>query len=173
MKIEEVIGGNIRRLRESADVTQEELGRRIGALTGKEWSRQAMSVAEKGGRAFPAAELLVLAHVLDANFWQLLAPPLGVEMVEVTPSHSIRAEWLLPTGTPDEDSFTVRDRVWRLLSDEVRWIDGRVEELGQLRSKYFAASLWPHIGTEGIESALRAAGLVADKGETDEGQGGA
>ncbi|MEU3413739.1 helix-turn-helix transcriptional regulator [Streptomyces sp. NPDC006658] len=67
MKIEEVIGANVQWIREDQGMTQAQLGEAVAAHLGKPWSRQAVSAAEKGRRAFSAADLLALALVLDVT----------------------------------------------------------------------------------------------------------
>jgi transcriptional regulator with XRE-family HTH domain len=67
VKIEKVIGANMQLIREDQDMTQAELGEAVAQYLGKPWSRQAVSAAEKGRRAFSAADLLALALVLDVT----------------------------------------------------------------------------------------------------------
>lgn len=67
MKIEEVIGSNMRRVREERGLSQTDLGQAIEPHQGRAWSRQAVSAAEKGQRAFSAADLMALALVLDVS----------------------------------------------------------------------------------------------------------
>lgn len=74
MRLEDAIGWNVARLREAAGLSQAQLGEALGAYLGKPWSRQAVSAAEKGRRAFTAAELVSLALVLKASLDHLLLP---------------------------------------------------------------------------------------------------
>ncbi|MGC9381590.1 helix-turn-helix domain-containing protein [Streptomyces sp. MH13] len=67
MKIEEVIGANLQWIREDQEMTQTQLGEAVAEHLGRPWSRQAVSAAEKGRRAFSAADLLALALVLDVS----------------------------------------------------------------------------------------------------------
>lgn len=67
MKIEEVIGANLARLRDEKGMSQSQLGDAVAEHLGKPWSRQAVSAAEKGRRAFTAADLLALARTLDVS----------------------------------------------------------------------------------------------------------
>lgn len=76
MRIEEYIGHRVRERREELDMTQEELGRKLGDLLGKPWPRQTVSTAERGARAFPAVELLALATVLRVPVHRLVTPTL-------------------------------------------------------------------------------------------------
>lgn len=79
MKIEEAIGANMARLREEAGLSQKQLGEALGAYLGKTWTRQAVSAAEKGRRAFTAAELVSLALVLRTSMDFLLFLPVRSE----------------------------------------------------------------------------------------------
>lgn len=67
MKIEEVIGRNMRQAREERGLSQTDLGQAMEQHQGRSWSRQAVSAAEKGQRAFSAADLMALARVLDVS----------------------------------------------------------------------------------------------------------
>lgn len=67
MTVEQTIGQKIRTRREVLGLTQEELGVRLGTYLTRPWPRQAVSVAEKGGRDFRAAELVALAQVLGTT----------------------------------------------------------------------------------------------------------
>lgn len=67
MRIEERIGKRVREAREQASLTQEELGSRVARWLGperKRWSKQTVSAAESGGRAFTAEDLFVLSFAL-------------------------------------------------------------------------------------------------------------
>ncbi|MBH0120565.1 helix-turn-helix transcriptional regulator [Rhodococcus sp. CX] len=71
MRVEEVIGQRIQELRKARssdkEMTQERLGALLAPLLGKPWSRQAVSAAEAGKRAFTAAEVVALASVLETT----------------------------------------------------------------------------------------------------------
>lgn len=97
VKIEEVIGHRIQVLRESLAsplgerVSQTEFGRRLGPLLGKEWSRQAVWMAESGKRAFTAVELVAIAHVLRTPVASLMLPPGDLEGIEMPTGATIAA----------------------------------------------------------------------------------
>jgi transcriptional regulator with XRE-family HTH domain len=67
MRVEEAVGRQIARLRAQRGLSLTELGEALGGLLGKPWSRQAVHQAERGRRAFTAAELTALALVLDTS----------------------------------------------------------------------------------------------------------
>lgn len=83
MRIEEVVGRRVAELRDTTEMSQQELGRRLGELLGRPWSRQAVSAAEKGRRAFTAAEILALAHVFEVPVARFYSPPLEAQSVRV------------------------------------------------------------------------------------------
>lgn len=89
MRLEEVIGARIAANRDGR-MTQAEFGERVGRYLGKTWSRQTVSAAEKGGRAFTALELIVISTVLDI--------PMGVLFLPRTAAGT--AELETPGGVP-------------------------------------------------------------------------
>jgi transcriptional regulator with XRE-family HTH domain len=72
VKLEAVVGANVARLREHHRLSQAELGEELGKYLGKPWTRQAVSAAEKGRRAFAVAELIALAAALKSDVAELL-----------------------------------------------------------------------------------------------------
>jgi transcriptional regulator with XRE-family HTH domain len=87
-RIEEVIGENVRARREAMQMSQTELGRELQGHLPKAWERQAVSSAEKGRRAFTAAELLALARVLDCGVVDLLEARSLVQIDVAGPAYS-------------------------------------------------------------------------------------
>jgi transcriptional regulator with XRE-family HTH domain len=67
MRIEAAIGRQISRLREARQMSLTQLGQALGPYLGKPWSRQAVHQAERGRRAFTAAEMAALALALDTS----------------------------------------------------------------------------------------------------------
>lgn len=100
MRIEELIGQRIRGHRERLGLTQEQLGQRLGDTLGRAWSRQAISAAEKGDRAFTAAELLAIAHTLGVSVGALLVPQAGVEQIELPNGTSLSHDDLVSAVLP-------------------------------------------------------------------------
>ena len=72
MRVEEVIGRQIARLRAQRQMPLTDLGQALGRYLGRPWSRQAVHQAERGRRSFTAAELTALALVLDTSIPALL-----------------------------------------------------------------------------------------------------
>src|SRR6202020_450142 len=67
MRVETAIGHQIARLREARQMSLTQLGQAMGRYLDKPWSRQAVHQAERGRRAFTAAELAALALALDTS----------------------------------------------------------------------------------------------------------
>src|SRR5580693_4455636 len=67
MRVEVAIGQQIAHLREARQMSLTQLGQAMGRYLGKPWSRQAVHQAERGRRAFTAAELAALALALDTS----------------------------------------------------------------------------------------------------------
>ena len=67
MRVEEVIGRQIARLRAQRQLSLTDLGQALGRYLGRPWSRQAVHQAERGQRSFTAAELTALALALDTS----------------------------------------------------------------------------------------------------------
>jgi transcriptional regulator with XRE-family HTH domain len=67
MRIETAIGKQIARFREARQMSLTQLGEAMGKYLDKPWSRQAVHQAERGRRAFTAAEMAALALVLETS----------------------------------------------------------------------------------------------------------
>jgi transcriptional regulator with XRE-family HTH domain len=67
MRVEAAIGQQIARLREARQMSLTQLGQAMGRYLDKPWSRQAVHQAERGRRAFTAAELTAVALALDTS----------------------------------------------------------------------------------------------------------
>jgi transcriptional regulator with XRE-family HTH domain len=67
MRVEMAIGNQIARLRETRQMSLTQLGEALGRYLDRPWSRQAVHQAERGRRAFTAAELAALALALDTS----------------------------------------------------------------------------------------------------------
>ena len=105
MKVEQYVGQRIRDRRDELVMTQETFGREVGRWLGKPWSRSTVSVAENGKRAFTAAELVAIAHVLQTSPTYLLAPPAGVDEITMPSGATVDRDLLfsLVVTTPDSD----------------------------------------------------------------------
>jgi transcriptional regulator with XRE-family HTH domain len=89
MRIETAIGKQIARLREARQMSLTQLGEAMGKYLDKPWSRQAVHQAERGRRAFTAAEMAALALALETSVPALfLVDAAHIEL----PSAAISAE---------------------------------------------------------------------------------
>ena len=89
MQVEAAIGEQIARLRETRQMSLTQLGRAIVRYLGKPWSRQAVHQAERGRRAFTAAELAAIALALDTSIPALFLTDSG--QIEL-PGQTVSAE---------------------------------------------------------------------------------
>src|SRR5205809_230111 len=63
--IEQAVGTRVREARDRAGLSQSELGAMLSRFAGRPWSRQAVSAAELGLRAFSVADVWSLALTLN------------------------------------------------------------------------------------------------------------
>lgn len=97
VEIPELVGSKVRHRRQQLDISQQELGVKVGDYLGEQWSRQAVSAAEKGGRAFAITEVAAFAAALDTNIRELVTPDPRTQRVELpglTVDHDTYAGWV-------------------------------------------------------------------------------
>jgi transcriptional regulator with XRE-family HTH domain len=99
VRIGQVIGERVRAQREERGWTQAKLGEHVGSYLGQDWSRQAISAAEKGKRSFTAAELLTFADVLGVSISYLMTPPPEVDVIEIAPGIDAEAATIVEAAT--------------------------------------------------------------------------
>jgi transcriptional regulator with XRE-family HTH domain len=101
MRIEQVIGAKIAAKRKEHGVSQDELGRQLGELLGKVWSRQAVWAAEQGKRTFTAVELVAFAYVLGVKVEAFMRPPLDIDGITMPSGFELTyLELIEPSTTP-------------------------------------------------------------------------
>lgn len=83
MRVEEHIGQRVRARRAELGLTADEFGRQLEPLLGKKWSRQTVSMAEQGSRAWVAADLLAVAKVLQTTVSELFRPAIDAAAVDL------------------------------------------------------------------------------------------
>jgi transcriptional regulator with XRE-family HTH domain len=91
MRVETAIGQQVARLRAQRGLSLADLGEALGRYLGKPWSRQAVHQAERGQRAFTAAELTALALALGTSLPALFRPGDGDDPIEL-PGEAVPAE---------------------------------------------------------------------------------
>jgi transcriptional regulator with XRE-family HTH domain len=77
VRVEAAIGQQIAHLRAARQMSLTQLGQAMGRYLGKPWSRQAVHQAERGHRAFTAAELAAVALALDTSIPALFLSDAG------------------------------------------------------------------------------------------------
>lgn len=133
MKLEKVIGAQIASARDGK-MKQAELGERVGRYLGKPWSRQTVSAAEKGGRAFTALELLVLSVELEVPLHSLFVPMPGEDgsAIETPGGIPIPSERLLPSRDEEAAQHEQLKAAQALLNEAALVIAGLAGRAGRL-----------------------------------------
>jgi hypothetical protein len=149
LRIEQIVGQWIAKGR--GDKTQAQLGEELGRYLGKPWSRQSVSAAEKGERAFTAAELIAFSLVLGCTVETLLEPPAGVEHVEIGDDGQIDSRHLRTTAATNSD---LADLVTAVHELRQRWpqLQGKVDELDELFERA-VREVWRAARGRGIDVA--------------------
>ncbi len=99
MRVEAAIGKQISHFRETRQMSLTQLGEAMGQYLDRPWSRQAVHQAERGRRAFTAAELAALALVLGTSVPALfLADAEQIELPGATVSPEDYQAMLLYAG---------------------------------------------------------------------------
>lgn len=119
MKVETIVGLRMASAREARGMSQPELGRLLGEYLGKPWQRQAVSAAEKGARAFTAAELLALSFILRVPVEQLFKPPPEVSDY-VLPAARINRRDLADATPRDDLDADARSDLDEALAEAIR-----------------------------------------------------
>lgn len=108
MRVEQFVGQRVKQRREELTLTQEQFGQELAPYLGKAWSRSTVSVAESGGRAFTAAELVAIALVLETRAARLITPGVDVRSIEFPSRLSLPAGAVAPiTGPADQQLASV------------------------------------------------------------------
>jgi transcriptional regulator with XRE-family HTH domain len=123
MNIEGVIGSRIAAARDRRGMSQVELGKRLGEWLKGEWSRQAVWAAERGQRAFTAAELVAFAHVLDVAVDHLLTPPIEVREIEMPSGATLDRSALTEATLPSDSTRELFRDMQESLGDLVTSLD--------------------------------------------------
>lgn len=151
MRIEDVIGQRVAEGRDELGLTQAQIGEAIGEYLGKPWSRQAVSAAEKGDRAFGAAELVALSLVLGCTIETLLEPPPEADNVTIGDGPPLDSRhFRIPTSTNSDladlaEVMTELRHKFPALADDVKQSRALMERAYR--------ELWTAIRGRGIEVA--------------------
>lgn len=128
MRVEELVGQCVRDRREELGMSQPEFGQRLAHWLGRPWTRQAVSAAEQGKRAFTTAELFAIAQVLDTRPARLLAPPLNVAELELPSGAALPTRKIGDIGIADR----YLSQMWDELADGKRTHDQASKMLVEL-----------------------------------------
>lgn len=158
MRIENVIGFWLTEARKELGWTQTQVGARLGddGLLGRTWARQSVSAAEKGERAFTAAELVAFSILFERPVQSLLMPPPGIESIELGDGPPTDAKWLRAAAASGTDVPGIVDALHRL-SEHLPALQNELRELERLVVR---GSSWRWVETTG--------GLVASQDQMDE-----
>jgi transcriptional regulator with XRE-family HTH domain len=152
--MQEVVGRRVRDLRERKDMSQADLGRAVGPFLGRAWSRQTMSFAEQGGRAWTAAELAVLAHLLETSVSLLFVPPAGDEDIELpggarlTHTQMVTAALGVPGDLPAMDALAALADVAQNITEGYKTVVAGAQTMqrllndAQARAALLASASW-------------------------------
>ncbi len=145
MRVEQYVGQRIRHRRDAElHMTQDEFGRQLGHWLGRPWSRSTVSVAESGKRAFTAAELVAIAHVLGASPAYLLTPPAGIGEVTMPSGARFPKDKLFAevTATQREDwNLAAIEDTLRLLAETLARGRELSDDLGSLITQRTASGM--------------------------------
>lgn len=120
MRIEELIGRNVKEAREDAGLTQRKLGERVGEVLGRAWLPQAVSQAEKGGRDWAAQDLVAVAQALRRPIAAFLKVPTGadpMEMIDLPGDPILPLAWVSGEATREWTPDTVNEDLQRLAAE--------------------------------------------------------
>lgn len=131
MEITELVGSKVRQRRQQLDMSQQDLGAKVGGYLGEQWSRQAVSAAEKGGRAFAITEVAAFAAALDTNIRELLTPDPRTHQVELpglTVERDTYSGWVSERTDREVALENEINRLHQVLLDQTQRLQVVVEE---------------------------------------------
>jgi 8-oxo-dGTP diphosphatase len=154
VRIEEIVGQRMLERRTALKLTQETLAERITGYLNREWTRQAVSAAEKGKRSFTAAEMVAIAHTTGTTVAWLMSPPEGIEGVELgdgayLPVHMLISA-LIPHITGGQSLTGVLDAMYQLQlrADDLKQATGSIDADISALARQVAAVAAPYIALE-------------------------
>lgn len=166
MRIEEVIGMNLRRVRERRGENQAEFGEWIGQGLGTAWKPQTVSAAEKGRRAYGAGDLVALAHVLDVPVSDLLEPPGDVETVTAgTVEIPASALTRIPEVRGGNVDALLLDGALRGVGSGRHWIAAAAADIRKALDRIDHATGWQAARLRGVQAALHGRSLTEEEAQ--------
>lgn len=165
--IDQLVGHNVRRIREERGITQDDVAREARAV-GLAWSRSTVGALENGGKTLDLGEVVLLAAAMPAPVAQLLAPSDAMlaaddPFIAVGPALAMRPESILAALA----ASTVRDlgaveteREGYLTDIDGAAHHGRLEEAKKRRQRHDRI-------TGGTSSSMFAQATEAARGEAE------
>ena len=164
MRVEEIVGRRVRDRRTELQMTQQDFGQKLAPYLGKPWSRSTVSVAENGGRAFTAAEMVAMSDALGTTAGRLLTAPAGVSSIEFPGGKEIPASALgaaLVPLTGRERSFDLSEDTLVALMKDLLLI-GKTTNQGLEHLRRLNEDLWQAAETLGVIKPAKDAEELAD-----------
>jgi transcriptional regulator with XRE-family HTH domain len=108
--INSLVAANVTHARTLRGMTQEQLGKRLEAVTGRRWSKATVSALERSAdgvkvRQFDADDLVAIAHVLDVQLLFLFQP----SSPEFHPNERYTPRPVSEQAVPNADDWTAAD----------------------------------------------------------------
>lgn len=108
--INSLVAANVTHARTMRGMTQEQLGKRLEAVTGRPWSKATVSALERSAdgvrvRQFDADDLVAIAHVLDVQLMFLFKP----SSPEFHPNERYTPHPVSEPAVPTADDWTAVD----------------------------------------------------------------
>ena len=169
MEITELVGSKVRHRRQQLDISQQELGAKVGEYLGEQWSRQAVSAAEKGGRAFAITEVAAFAAALDTSVRELLMPDPRTHQIELpslTVDRDTYAGWISERTDREVGLEQENSRLHKVLLEQTQRLQAVADEY-QRGVRAFAEAANP--GDPTVFEAKR--NLISMSGQGGEGDG--
>lgn len=110
LSINSLVASNVTEARARRGMTQQQLGERLEAVTGRRWSKATVSALERSAdgvkvRQFDADDLVAIAHVLDVQLISLFLPP----SPEFHPNERYAPHPVSEQAVPTADDWTAED----------------------------------------------------------------
>jgi transcriptional regulator with XRE-family HTH domain len=123
VRIEELIGRNVKQAREEAGLSQRQLGEQLG------WFPQAVSAAEKGRRDWVAEDLVNVAWALRRPVAYFFRVPEGASPWDILDSNPnlIHLEWVSGETTATRSPEEIAAEIARLTKELQRWAAAQKE----------------------------------------------
>jgi transcriptional regulator with XRE-family HTH domain len=138
--LNELIGERMRYYRTKLEISQAEMGKRIGGELGLAWTRQTVWEAETGRRSFRVEDLIALARVVDKPARLFLQPATASATVD-WPSGPLKGDDLQhvfrpPLGLEPAGGRTVEFIIGHLNLSQAR-ISDSIERLKLLDDQFY------------------------------------